>query len=81
MPDRRFWWLRIEALGETGDWAELDRFAKSQKSPIGYEVGQDCGIYIINTLEIRQCSRMCGDLVCPLPLTHWPLGDTPMILN
>jgi hypothetical protein len=33
----RFWWLRIEALAEAGDWLELDKFAKSQKSPIGYE--------------------------------------------
>jgi len=37
VPDRRFWWLRIAALGEAADWGELDRFAKSQKSPIGYE--------------------------------------------
>lgn len=34
----RFWWLTIEALAEAGDWTELDRFSKSQKSPIGYEV-------------------------------------------
>jgi len=26
------------ALAELGDWTELDRFAKSKKSPIGYEV-------------------------------------------
>ena len=35
----RFWWLKIEACGEAGDWMELDRHCKSQKSPIGYEVG------------------------------------------
>ena len=34
----RFWWLKIEACGEAGDWMELDRHCKSQKSPIGYEV-------------------------------------------
>ena len=28
----------MEALAEAGDWAELDRFSKTQKSPIGYEV-------------------------------------------
>ncbi|XP_078694639.1 vacuolar protein sorting-associated protein 16 homolog [Branchiostoma floridae x Branchiostoma belcheri] len=37
VPDKRFWWLKIQALAEGSDWAELDRFAKSKKSPIGYE--------------------------------------------
>ncbi|XP_074657658.1 vacuolar protein sorting-associated protein 16 homolog [Tubulanus polymorphus] len=37
VPDRRFWWLKIMALAEVGDWAELEKFSKSKKSPIGYE--------------------------------------------
>ncbi|XP_013393973.1 vacuolar protein sorting-associated protein 16 homolog [Lingula anatina] len=37
VPDRRFWWLKIRALAEAGDWMELDRFSKTKKSPIGYE--------------------------------------------
>ncbi|XP_075976244.1 vacuolar protein sorting 16 [Anticarsia gemmatalis] len=37
MPDRRYWWLRILKLAEKDDWAELDRFSKSKKSPVGYE--------------------------------------------
>ncbi|KAK2169318.1 hypothetical protein LSH36_11g09017 [Paralvinella palmiformis] len=37
VPDRRYWWLRIQALAECGDWLELEKFSKSKKSPIGYE--------------------------------------------
>lgn len=36
VPDKRFWWLRVRALGESGDWEELERFSKEKKSPIGY---------------------------------------------
>ncbi|OXU24054.1 hypothetical protein TSAR_010562, partial [Trichomalopsis sarcophagae] len=36
-PDRRYWWLRIQCLAEEGLWAELEKFSKSKKSPIGYE--------------------------------------------
>jgi hypothetical protein len=36
IPDKRFWWLRIRALAENGDWEELERFSKEKKSPIGY---------------------------------------------
>jgi hypothetical protein len=38
VPDERFWWLKIRALGETKNWTELDKFVKSKKSPIGYTV-------------------------------------------
>jgi vacuolar protein sorting-associated protein 16 len=37
VPDRRYWWMKVLALSEIGDWNELDRFSKSKKSPIGYE--------------------------------------------
>ncbi|XP_043916624.1 vacuolar protein sorting-associated protein 16 homolog [Protopterus annectens] len=36
IPDKRFWWLKISALAESGDWEELEKFSKSKKSPIGY---------------------------------------------
>lgn len=36
-PDKRYWWLKIGCLAETGDWLELEKFSKSKKSPIGYE--------------------------------------------
>lgn len=38
IPDRRYWWLRIQCLSERGLWSELEKFSKSKKSPIGYEV-------------------------------------------
>ncbi|XP_074104817.1 vacuolar protein sorting 16 isoform X2 [Cotesia typhae] len=37
IPDRRYWWLRIQCLSEQGLWGELEKFSKSKKSPIGYE--------------------------------------------
>jgi len=33
----RFWWIKLKALASAGDWAGLETFAKSKKSPIGYE--------------------------------------------
>lgn len=36
IPDKRYWWLRIEALGKRDDWTELEKFSKLKKSPIGY---------------------------------------------
>ena len=33
----RFWHLKLRALTEAKDWEGLDAFAKSKKSPIGYE--------------------------------------------
>lgn len=37
VPERRFWWLRIQVLSETFQWDELEKFSKAKKSPIGYE--------------------------------------------
>lgn len=37
IPDKRFWFLKINALAEKGDWLEIEKFSKSKKSPIGYE--------------------------------------------
>ncbi len=36
VPDRRFWWLKVRALAQLGDWISLEKFAKEKKSPIGY---------------------------------------------
>jgi hypothetical protein len=35
--DSRFWWIKIKALARNKDWEGLEAFAKSKKSPIGYE--------------------------------------------
>ncbi|XP_039291085.1 vacuolar protein sorting-associated protein 16 homolog [Nilaparvata lugens] len=37
VPERRYWWLRIECLCQLEEWEELEKFSKSKKSPIGYE--------------------------------------------
>ncbi|XP_053493194.1 vacuolar protein sorting-associated protein 16 homolog [Ictalurus furcatus] len=36
VPDKRYWWLKLTALADKADWEELEKFAKSKKSPIGY---------------------------------------------
>ncbi|XP_078515863.1 vacuolar protein sorting-associated protein 16 homolog [Lissotriton helveticus] len=36
IPDKMFWWLKISALADREDWEEMEKFAKSKKSPIGY---------------------------------------------
>ncbi|XP_054028421.1 vacuolar protein sorting-associated protein 16 homolog [Dryobates pubescens] len=36
IPDKRYWWLKINALATRGDWEEMEKFSKSRKSPIGY---------------------------------------------
>lgn len=40
VPDRHFWWLRLQTMAEKGSWDEMEKFAKAKKSPIGYEVSQ-----------------------------------------
>ncbi|KAL8612978.1 hypothetical protein ACOMHN_001061 [Nucella lapillus] len=37
VPDKRFWWMRVNALAEIPDWVELEKFSKSKKPPIGME--------------------------------------------
>ncbi|BGP40027.1 Vacuolar protein sorting-associated protein 16 [Rhodotorula kratochvilovae] len=37
VPDKRYWYLKLRALIALRDWDALDAFAKSKKSPIGYE--------------------------------------------
>lgn len=37
VPEKRFWWIKLQAHVSRRDWDELLKFAKSKKSPIGYE--------------------------------------------
>jgi hypothetical protein len=37
VPDKRWWWVKLKALASIKDWDGLEGFAKSKKSPIGYE--------------------------------------------
>lgn len=32
----RYWWLKIKALAEMGDWEVLEKFSKEKKPPIGF---------------------------------------------
>jgi len=34
----RYWWIKIHALAEIGEWMELEKFSRNKKSPIGMEV-------------------------------------------
>jgi hypothetical protein len=54
IPDRRFWWIKVKALAESRNWSELDRFAKSKKSPIGYEPFVDECIAMQNRAEAKK---------------------------
>lgn len=36
-PPHRFWWVKLKALTETRDFEGLDAFARSRRSPIGYQ--------------------------------------------
>lgn len=36
--DKRYWMVKLKALTELRDWPALEAFAKSKRSPIGYEV-------------------------------------------
>ncbi|CAA7264394.1 unnamed protein product [Cyclocybe aegerita] len=38
VPDKRFWYIKLYALTELRDFESLEVFAKSKRSPIGYEV-------------------------------------------
>ena len=36
VSDRRFWYIKLQALSERGEWVALRRFAAERRSPIGY---------------------------------------------
>ncbi|KAF7991263.1 hypothetical protein HCN44_002825 [Aphidius gifuensis] len=54
IPDRRYWWLRIQCLAEKQLWNELDKFSKSKKSPIGYEPFIDECLLHGNQIEAKK---------------------------
>ncbi|XP_062991766.1 vacuolar protein sorting-associated protein 16 homolog [Elgaria multicarinata webbii] len=54
IPDKRFWWLKIKALAEQGDWEELEKFSKSKKSPIGYLPFVEMGMKHHNRHEAKK---------------------------
>ena len=55
----RFWWVRIKVLAEKRDWNELERFSKSKKSPIGYEVLQSMCVDVVITALLQPFVEVC----------------------
>nr|CAD7573986.1 unnamed protein product [Timema californicum] len=63
VPDRRYWWLRILSLAALSEWSELDKFAKTKKSPIGYEPFVDvCLKYDKRSEAQKYLTRVKDDL-------------------
>ncbi|XP_005518015.1 PREDICTED: vacuolar protein sorting-associated protein 16 homolog [Pseudopodoces humilis] len=54
IPDKRYWWLKINALATRGDWEEVEKFSKSKKSPIGYLPFVEVAVKHHNRYEARK---------------------------
>lgn len=61
VPDKRFWWLRIITISEKYKWDDLEKFAKSKKSPIGYEPFVEVCLRQNNLHEARKYIIKCRD--------------------
>lgn len=61
VPDRRFWWLRIQIMSEQYLWADLDKFSKAKKSPIGYEPFVEVCLQQNNVDEAKKYLPRCRD--------------------
>jgi vacuolar protein sorting-associated protein 16 len=49
IPDKRFWWIRLRALVQKRDFAELEEVGtKNRKSPIGWEVCVYCFLFLLS---------------------------------
>ena len=38
IPDKRYWWVKIQAYAKKNAWPQLLEFGRKPSSPIGYEV-------------------------------------------
>ncbi|RHZ79068.1 hypothetical protein Glove_152g21 [Diversispora epigaea] len=65
IPDKRFWWIKLKALVEMRDWDELDKLAKSKKSPIGYEPFVEECIKAVQHREATKYIQKCNPTVRP----------------
>lgn len=59
VPDKRFWWLRIQVLSESFQWDELEKFSKAKKSPIGYEPFVEVCLKQSNVEEAKKYLPKC----------------------
>jgi len=51
VSEKRFWWIKLNALVDKRDWIELEKFSKSKKSPIGYEPFVDTCLAVGERIE------------------------------
>lgn len=61
MTDKHFWYLRIENLGTSFQWDELEKFSKSKKSPVGYEPFVEVCLKARNLHEAKKYIVKCRD--------------------
>lgn len=61
VPDKRFWWIKVKALAAANNFSELERFAKSKKSPIGYEPFVEECLIKNNRFEAKKYIERCPE--------------------
>lgn len=61
MSDKHFWYLRVEILGSTYQWEELEKFSKSKKSPIGYDQFVQVCLKARNVNEAKKYIAKCRE--------------------
>lgn len=61
VPDRRYWWLRLQVLAETDKWDEIEKFSKAKKSPIGYEPFVEIALKHNSVYEAKKYLGRCRD--------------------
>jgi len=61
VPERRFWWLRVLVLSGQHKWDELEKLAKSKRSPIGYDPFVEVCLKQDNVNEARKYITRCRD--------------------
>jgi len=62
VSDKKFWWLKIRALSEKGEWQELDKFSKEKKSPIGYRPFADV---CLQKGEVKEAVKYIAKITLP----------------
>lgn len=61
IPDRRYWWLRIQSYADSNNWIELEKFSITKKSPIGYAPFVDVCLQKKNNEEALKYLPKVGD--------------------
>ncbi|XP_055381224.1 vacuolar protein sorting-associated protein 16 homolog [Condylostylus longicornis] len=61
IPDKRYWWTKIQSLAEKHLWPELEKLSKSKKSPIGYEPFVEVCLQMGKKDEAEKYIALCRD--------------------